>query len=241
MSPGDLGLSRFEDHLSDAWPRCHNRDAAAFRAMTAFHRLAHQGGEQCGADLILIDVGPNLGAINRAALIAADHVVVPLGADLFSLQGLKNLGPVMREWRGIWKELLLKSPKGLNVPKGLMEPVGYVVSQHGVRESRPVKSYDRWVAQIPKTYRESVLDHAEGRAPEERAPNPKNDPYALAMLKHYRSLMPMAMDARKPMFHLKSSDGAIGAHMEAVRKCHEDFLKLAKIIAEKINLDLNKP
>ena len=37
--PGDLGLSRFEDKLSDAWPRCHNRDESAFRIMTAFHRL----------------------------------------------------------------------------------------------------------------------------------------------------------------------------------------------------------
>lgn len=29
LMPGDLGLSRFEDRLSDAWPRCHNRDASA--------------------------------------------------------------------------------------------------------------------------------------------------------------------------------------------------------------------
>ena len=51
-------------------------------------------------DLILLDVGPNLGAINRSALIAADFVAVPLGADLFSLQGLRNLGPTLRRWRG---------------------------------------------------------------------------------------------------------------------------------------------
>ncbi len=32
-----------------------------------------------------------------------DYVVIPLGADLFSLQGLKNLGPTLREWRVNWK------------------------------------------------------------------------------------------------------------------------------------------
>ena len=63
---GDLGLSHFEDKLSDAWPRCHNRDESAFRTMTAFHRLIQRGAES-GAELVLIDVGPNLGAINRAA------------------------------------------------------------------------------------------------------------------------------------------------------------------------------
>lgn len=233
LIPGDLGLSRFEDKLSDAWPRCHNRDEAAFRTMTAFHRLVLQGSHW-GAGLALIDVGPNLGAINRAALIAADQVVVPLGADLFSLQGLKNLGPTMREWRAIWQELLPKGPKDLAMPKGLMTPMGYVVSQHGIRESRPVKSYQRWVARVPLTYRVSVLDEAP-----EQVPAPDHDPYALSMLKHYRSLMPMAMDARKPMFSLRSADGAIGSHIEAVRTCHADFLQLAKRIADKAEIALD--
>jgi chromosome partitioning protein len=233
LIPGDLGLSRFEDKLSDAWPRCHNRDEAAFRTMTAFHRLVLQGA-QWGADVALMDMGPNLGAINRAALIASDQVVVPLVADLFSLQGLKNLGPTMREWRSVWQELLPKGPTGLAMPKGLMAPMGYVVSQHGIRETRPVKSYQRWVAKVPLIYRTSVLAESANNVPE-----PEGDPYALAMLKHYRSLMVMAMDARKPMFSLRSADGAIGSHIEAVRICHADFLQLAQRIATLAGLVLN--
>ncbi|MDR2261668.1 MAG: ParA family protein [Azoarcus sp.] len=234
LVPGDLGLSRFEDKLSDAWPRCHNGDAAAFRAMTAFYRMAHAGGEECRADIILMDVGPNLGAINRAALIAADHVVVPLAADLFSLQGLRNLGPTLREWRRIWERLLPQKPENLNVPKGTMQPIGYVVSQHGILESRPVRSYQRWLERIPGTYRQSVLGKTEKNAPESG-----KDPNALALLKHYRSLMPMAMEAHKPIFALKSADGAIGSHIEAVHACHEDFLNLARRIAALIGLDMD--
>lgn len=48
------------------------------------------------ADIILVDIGPNLGAINRSVLLATDYVTIPLGADLFSLQGLKNLGPTFK-------------------------------------------------------------------------------------------------------------------------------------------------
>jgi cellulose biosynthesis protein BcsQ len=233
---GDLGLSRFEDKLSDAWSRCHNGDKAAFRTMTAFYRLARAGGKQCDSDIILMDVGPNLGAINRAALIAADYVVVPLVADLFSLQGLRNLGPSLRDWRKIWQMLLSQKPENLDVPEGAIQPIGYVVSQHGVLESRPVKSYQRWLKKIPETYRQSVLEEKETSAPA-----PEKDSHALAMLKHYRSLMPMAMDAHKPIFDLKSADGAIGSHIEAVHACHNDFLCLAKKIADKIGVDLNKP
>lgn len=226
LIPGDLGLSRFEDKLSDAWPRCQLGDESAFRTMTAFHRLVQYGASK-GAELVLIDVGPNLGAINRSALIASDQVCLPLAPDLFSLQGLKNLGPTVKDWREVWKELLKKAPADVPMPKGAMQPIGYIVMQHGILNSRPVKAYKRWLEKIPQTYRESVLfEDIVGNIPPV-----DNDPYMLALLKHYRSLMPMAMEANKPIFFLKSADGAIGAHLEAVASCYQDFEKLAAKIA----------
>ncbi|MFO1205451.1 MAG: AAA family ATPase [Burkholderiales bacterium] len=226
---GDLALSTFEDKLSDAWPRCHNRDESAFRTMTAFYRGVRQAAMHFGATWILIDVGPNLGAINRAALIASERVVIPLGPDLFSLQGLRNLGPSLRTWRASWTELRGKSPDpGLDLPAGKIEPLGYVVMQHGMRENRPPKAYQRWIDRFPAAYRESVLDE-----PPSSTLSAGEDPYCLAMLKHYRSLMPMAMEARKPVFVLKPADGAIGAHGEAVRNAYGDFLRLAQRIAER--------
>jgi chromosome partitioning protein len=226
---GDLALSTFEDKLSAAWPNCHNKDESAFRTMTAFHRGVRQAASAFDASWVLIDVGPNLGAINRAALIASERVVIPLGPDLFSLQGLRNLGPSLRAWRESWGELLTKNPDpSLDMPSGQIEPLGYVVMQHGMRENRPPKAYQRWIDRFPAVYRESVLDESQGGhmiAAE--------DPYCLAMLKHYRSLMPMAMEARKPVFSLKPADGAIGAHGEAVRKAYEDFLALARCIADR--------
>ena len=54
-----------------------------------------------------------------------------------------------------------------------------------------------------------------------------------ATLNHYRSLMAMAHEARKPMFHLKAADGALGGHSYAVQDCYKDFETLAKAIAAK--------
>lgn len=230
---GDLGLSRFEDKLSDAWPRCHNRDEAAFRTMTAFHRLV-QHGVEWGAELVLIDVGPNLGAINRSALIASDQVCLPLAPDLFSLQGLKNLGPSLREWREIWVDLLKRAPADLPMPKGTMDPIGYIVMQHGILDTRPVKAYKRWMDRIPQVYRQSVLNEKT-----QSFPTVVDDPYCLSLLKHYRSLMPMAMEAHKPIFFLKSADGAIGAHIEAVKSCYRDFERLARRIADRAGIAFN--
>lgn len=103
LVPGDLGLSLFEARLAETWGKCLDDNQAnaadAFRVTTAFHRIMERAARQHHADLVLIDVGPNLGAINRSALVSADHVVIPLAADLFSLQGLRNLGPKLRSWR----------------------------------------------------------------------------------------------------------------------------------------------
>lgn len=113
---GDLGLSRFEDKLSDAWPRCHNRDESAFRVMTAFHRLIEKAAELQNAELALIDVGPNLGAINRAAIIASEHIILPLAPDLFSLQGLKILGQPCANGGNHGRNYLAKHPNMSNYP-----------------------------------------------------------------------------------------------------------------------------
>jgi chromosome partitioning protein len=236
LVPGHLGLSFFEDKLSDAWPRCHNRDEAAFRTMTAFHRLIRAAAGQ-DSDIIFIDVGPNLGAINRSALIASDTVCLPIVPDLFSLQGLANLGPALRDWRETWAELIGKAPTDLPVPDGNMRPLGYILMQHSVRDSRPVKAYQRWMDRVPVSYREDVLK--EKIVDPSKLPHVYDDPFNLATLKHYRSLMPLAMEARKPMFLLKSADGAIGAHLESVHKCFEDFKMLSHRIARELGMSFN--
>lgn len=220
---GDLALSAAEDQLSREWPGCLDRNPRAFRVLSSFWRLAEQAAEERGADLVLIDVGPNLGALNRAALIAADHVVIPLAPDLYSLQGLRNLGPTLRRWRQEWAERRTRNPvAGLSLPMGTMNPAGYVVMQHAVRMDRPVQACERWMVRIPGVYRKAVLDETCLAVP-----RLAEDLHCLSMLRHNRSLMPMAQEARKPMFHLKPADGALGGHASAVRDCYQDFRRLA--------------
>lgn len=220
---GDLNLSRFEDTLSEVWPKCNDGDERAFRVTSAFWRVIQGAAASMQADLVLMDLGPNLGAINRAGLISADLVVTPLAPDLFSLQGLRNLGPRLTDWRKAWQERLAKNPEpSLQLPRGVIRPAGYVVLQHSIRLDRPVRAYEKWIKRIPSEYATSVLGE-----PEPGITNPANDPNCLKMLKHYRSLIPLAQEARKPIFHLKPADGAIGAHLQAVQSAREDFRDLS--------------
>jgi cellulose biosynthesis protein BcsQ len=226
-----LALAGFEDLLSREWP-----DALGsinlvrpFRVLSSFWQVAQMAAAQHGADLIIADVGPNLGAINRSALIASDHIVIPLAADLFSLQGLRNLGPTLQAWRSDWRKRVDNwQPHAFALPAGNMQPVGYVLMQHSERLSRPAKAYKKWADRIPPTYRQSILKQPPGAS--------LDDSECLAKLKHYRSLVPMAQEVRKPIFELTNADGAIGSHAAAVGLARSDFKSLALAILGRINM-----
>ena len=233
LLPGHLSLSEVEDQLSETWPKCLSGDERALRVTTAFSRIIALAASKVAAEIVLIDVGPNLGAINRAALVAADYVVVPLAADPFAIRGLENVGPKLRIWRRDWRDRLDRKPENfsLAMPRGHMQPIGYVVSRYSTFARGPVKAYKKWLDRAPEIYKRAVLGSAD-----ERIPPIDNDPNNLATLKDYRSLMPMAQESRKPMFLLRPADGAIGGHQTAVAECREDFRNLALRILSSISV-----
>ncbi len=233
---GDLGLSRREDALSAAWPNCAIGDLRAFGEMSSFAQTVAAAGAMFDADVALLDVGPNLGALNRTVLLGCDFVVVPLGADLFSLQGLRNMGPTLRLWRETWdrNKVRCTDPNlATLLPRGTMTPAGYVVMRHSVTAGRPARAYSRWIARMPAQYREYILDK-----PPIAETSVDNDPNCLAVLKDYRSLMPLAQEARKPMFALRPGDGAFGGHQAAVADCWRDFRRLTERIMEACSMPL---
>lgn len=231
LVPGDIVLSGTEQELSTAWPNAGDGNKRAFRVLASFATIAQRAATACEADLVLLDVGPNLGAINRAAMVASDHVVVPLAPDLYSLQGLRNLGPTLRTWRSEWTDRKQRAGD-VWVPGGAMQPAGYVVLQHGVRLDRVVGAYDRWLRRVPSEYRRAVLDD-----PDDDAPAAADDPHCLGLMKHYHSLVPMAQEARRPIFLLRSADGAIGAHQQAVLNAYGHFADLARRILVAVGID----
>ena len=232
---GDLKLSSSEEELSSQWPRCLDRDQGAFRVISSLWRTLQKAAEQAKSQIILVDVGPNLGALNRAALIATDYVVVPLGADLYSLQGLRNLGPTLRDWRQGWEERLERNPvPDLPMPAGGMRPIGYVVQQHSVRLNRPVFAYDKWVKRVPEEYRNNLAESPNPNASSESA-----DSFSLSTIKHYRSLLPMSQEAHKPIFKLNAADGALGSHAALARAAYTDFKELAEEILRRTGISLD--
>ena len=229
LLPGDLELSSTEGDFSASWTGCLAREERAFRVTTAFHRLIAKAGEKLSASWAVIDMGPNLGAINRAVLIACDYLVFPLGPDLFSFQGLKNVGAFLNKWRKEWRDRKTKGHEAdldFSLPEGRMQPIGYIMMKHSIRHDRPVRAYQNWMNRMPGAYKKFVLNKTQPADQTEGL---------LAHLKDYRSLMSMAQEKNKPMFYLKPGDGAIGAHYQAAQSCYQDFKDLTEKIVSVIH------
>lgn len=225
---GDLRLLDFEEDLSAAWPRCIDGVERAFRLISAFHHIIEDAGRRQDADLALIDVGPAFSALNRAALIATDFLVIPVAPDLASVRGLQNVGECLKSWRAEWQDRRDHAPElDFSLPTGAMRPIGYVVSRHAEFSDSAGRAFQKWITKIPSAYRAAIEN-----------PSVPDEVLALARLKDYRSLIAMAQEARKPMFKLRPGDGAVGGYQGAVSSAYDDFEKLARKIAARIDLPL---
>nr|WP_281382015.1 hypothetical protein [Nocardiopsis mwathae] len=154
--------------------------------------------------------------------MSSDTILMPLAADLFSLRGLRNLGPALREWQRDWQEVVApRIPEQIEAHAGDVRPLGYVTMQPIVRVDRPLVSYQRWLERIPLVYDRCVL----GNDPPSAAADNE-----IATIRNYRSLMPLAHDARKPMFDLRPADGAMGSTLSYVQTCRSEFEELTRKI-----------
>jgi chromosome partitioning protein len=217
LLPGNLGLSLYEDRFAEAWNQCNEGNFKnALQILTSFYQVADRSAQRRDAQLVMIDVGPGIGAIHRAALLACDFVIIPLSTNLSSFQSLPALGPALRKWRSVWRD------RCRDHPSGAMEPAGYVVLQHAVIRD----GHTRLAEELSKLYHREVLGEPDGTFIMD------SDPHRLGILKQYRGLMTLAQATRKPVFLLKPADGALGSQAEAVADCYRDYKELALRIAD---------
>lgn len=228
---GDLGLSAFEGVLDSAWHELLEDAHRARSLMARFWDASTNAAHAWAAEVVLVDLAPSLGPLNRAALVGVDHLIVPLPAHSISLQALRVLGSVLTGWRAEWHARYNHNVNsGIQLPPGKMAVLGYVLLQHSMNLNSTVLASGQALEAIPNAFRTLML--LERRD----VMLSVMDPFCLATLKDYRSLVQLSTEAHKPMFLLRSADGAFASQHEAVRRCYQDFRSLALRISEELNI-----
>lgn len=112
-----------------------------------------------------------------------------------------------------------------------MRPLGYVVLQHAAKKANePARAYMRWIERFVSAYHETIAG--------DQPPVLGDDPARLALIRHFRSLLPLSLEARKPVFDLTAADGAIGSHARIVQDAAAMFEALVRALADGIGLQL---
>jgi cellulose biosynthesis protein BcsQ len=230
LVPGDLLLSDFEDRLGDTWNAAKGGTEAALRAQSAIFRAIRNATEKTEAEIVLVDLGPNLGALNRAALGGSDYVVVPIAPDLFSIRGTENLGSKLEKWRKEWDQCNTSwSGDGFAIPKGRPKFLGYVVQNHNIRNNATgmTKGWQIFGNRIEGAVHENIVTRL---APLGQVAVPEDGSFNLGLIPNLHSLIPYSLEARKPIYKCTSSDGLRGAHIESARESGALFDPIAEII-----------
>ena len=229
--PGDLELARVETNLSVRWYQRPQMSNQVVKYLLDFRDMLRRTANEHGAELVLVDVGPNLTAINRFAMIISDLTVIPLGPNQRSLYGLRAFGPSLWQWRRECEKFF--DDRHLDYPRIPARPLhvaGYIVQQaHCYDQLADLRFH--WSDRVRLEYQRSII-HQSSEQVDVAVPQP------LATIRYHRGLLALAEHARKPMFCLTPADGVLDNQMEEVTSSYHQFLDVAKRIAETCGIDI---
>jgi cellulose biosynthesis protein BcsQ len=230
--PGDPRLSLTEDLLATDWVSATSGNTRGLRTSFVFSNLLDKCQDY---DLVIFDMGPSLGSINRSVLLATDYFLTPMSLDIFSLRAIDNISASVNKWRG-------QITRGLNDnderdeleisnPDWNLKFLGYVTQQYTFKKdssghARPVRAFEQIMEQIPSRIRSSFL--------QDQQPPLTDDQANLGTIPTLHSLIPMSQTSRKPIFELKAADGVVGAHFQKVK----EFDSIISDIAGKLRANL---
>jgi len=161
LIPGDVLLAQYEEELPQSWLDSFGRKTRGYDVMAALSNAANQAAAAVEADVVLYDVGPNVGALNRAVLLDSHYFITPVAADLFSLRALTTVGRAIAKWIRDWETVRqLADPDSRDLLlRGRPAFLGYVTSAYKVHSGRSATNpHSDWEKRIAPRVRDRIVD-----------------------------------------------------------------------------------
>lgn len=233
LYPGDVMLSLYEEELPQAWTESFARKTRGYDVTTAMARAVNVAAEDFGADIVIYDLGPNVGALNRAALLDCNAFITPVAADLFSLRALSTVGVSIARWIRDWQTIRgLAAPHDLaNLFEGKPAFMGYITSAYKVNSGRTAANpHADWEKRIAPRVRDRIVTDL-------RAVDPSLVPGGgnkLGSVKHFQSLAP---EAQKHGLAIGRLRGYVNSgHYPAVEEAAGQFRELAEEVIKRTGI-----
>lgn len=225
--PGDPGMSLEEDRLASDWVQATGGDVRGLRTTFLFSQLLSKCARY---DFVFFDMGPSLGSINRAVLVAVDFFVTPMSTDIFSVRAIDNISLSLSSWKKKLERALDDVSDSLDDleiedPHWRLQFLGYITQQYTAKMIRGkkqlVSAFDKIAKKIPiRIEKQLVANFTE-------KPRPKSS-FDLGSIPTLHSLIPLAQSSHTPIFGLKAAHGVVGAHFTKVREYGETISGIAE-------------
>lgn len=231
--PGDVLLSDYEEALPSAWTECFARRTRGYDVTTALAQVTAVAGQSVSADICFYDMGPNVGALNRAVLLDCDFFITPVAADLFSLRALSTVGRSVAKWISEWQTIrsLASEEDKKRIFSGLPKYLGYITSAFKVNSGRNATDpHADWERKIAPRVKLRVVD-------ELKAVNASLIPHSgnkVGGVKHFHSLAP---EAQKHGVAIGDLRGLVNSgHYGQVDEAEKQFNALANEIIRRTGI-----
>jgi cellulose biosynthesis protein BcsQ len=222
---GDPRLAMKEDLLSQDWRDARAGGTRGLRTTFVFHDLLMKAENY---DYVFFDMGPSLGAINRAILLVSDYFILPATIDIFSKWAIKNIGIALSTWQKELENGLKNAEDPSELPVNADKKVkflGYVMQQHKEKSEgnsvRIVEAYQTISLQFP-----SIITDTFKSIYANPTMNPK-----LGEIKHLASLAPKSQSTHQPMIRVRAK----GSYTTTRKQARDILSQLAQAFQSNIS------
>jgi cellulose biosynthesis protein BcsQ len=236
--PGHPSFSVIEDRLGAAWHDLLGGDIGGIRKTN--WNVALTSDLKSSYDVVFFDLGPSLGSINRCVLIGCDYFLTPMGADIFSILGVKNIATWIARWLGLYRNSVQlceeRNPGRLKEYPVTLYPtiaqgyLGYTMQQYIAKskegERIPTARYENILKLVPPVIDECLMDFLKPGLNLEQA--------KLGDVPHLYSLIPLGQSNAAPILELRSSDGLVGSQYRQ----RDDYEKIIRSVCERISANV---
>ncbi len=227
----------------------------------ALNKVVRETAIQNQCQLILIDMSPSSGAMNRSILMSSDYFLIPTSPDFFSYQAIQNLGDMFINWNNSFKKfrdpslpnaLPINLPKMLGVISQKYRP--YTLRKKELAEHLPFigeKKYEERKKGIAKSFKEWI-DKIQIASNDQLAEKLKKlnmvidkesfirhikdeKPYNLISIGDFNSLIAQSQKYGKPVFELTEEEIAqTGKSLQEMKENQKLFKESFDTLAERI-------
>lgn len=223
---GSIHLAMFEDLLSVAYGQAATGQRIGYFTTSAIHRFLLELGIRESVDIFVIDTSPTLGLLNRTVFLGADYFVVPLRPDVFSIQGIENMGTMFERWKRNWLITAKAAEVAQNIENKFILPgdplfIGYILNEFNVYGEKPVRSHREWIKEIPELIKVNLSEkHCRNGLVE------KSWKEALGLTQDFSSAQAVSQQKGIAVFDVEDFVSAAGTK-EVVEKSKEEFRVLS--------------